>query len=598
MITDLISQAQALLFYSGMGNLNMKSKLRRGIFAAMLLLLTACFDSGVESKSPPIPGENNNGGDPTPTPTPTPGPTPTPTPVPTPTPTPPPTGGTTYYIQPNGGDHTQCTGRSNANYPGAGTNQNCAWKHPFVAFPVGGTSRIAGGDTLWIASGEYQMGFGSPINTGCSSSFPWDCYMAKIPGGSAARPTRILGQTYDSGCTNAPKLWGTERASMVLRIGDSDYIDVACLEITDKASCIEQHCSNGQCPGVISRCERNTYPYGQWAGTGISAKGSTDVKLTDVNVHGLANRGIFAAKISNWEMTRVKINGNGWAGWEGDDSSGDVSNSGYIRFIDSEIAWNGCVENHVSGAYSGCWGQGGAGYGDGLGTNTSSGNWLFERSKIHHNTSDGLDLLYVDATATITVKNSWFEGNGGNQVKTNSTTTIENSVIIGNCGYFSSGHNFLETDNCRALGNAISVGLRNGQTTIIRHNTITSEGDCAILGAGGNNTARLDISNNVVLGQTDWRQSFEKTCGYYGDNSTATVTYSKNVSYNLKGGCFANGICTDPLVANPDIDNFNPRLNAMSPAIDSADMTKTLPIDYEGIARPRGPASDIGAFEK
>ncbi|MEG3192311.1 hypothetical protein SNE32_08355, partial [Lysobacter sp. D1-1-M9] len=51
---------------------------------------------------------------------------------------------TTYHVRADGGDASQCTGRADAPYSGSGSNQACAWKHPFVALPPGGTPRIAG----------------------------------------------------------------------------------------------------------------------------------------------------------------------------------------------------------------------------------------------------------------------------------------------------------------------------------------------------------------------------------------------------------------------------------------------------------------------
>ena len=55
---------------------------------------------------------------------------------------------TTFYVRTDGGDATQCNGRADVPYPGSGTGQNCAWKHPYYALPNSGTPRIAGGDTL------------------------------------------------------------------------------------------------------------------------------------------------------------------------------------------------------------------------------------------------------------------------------------------------------------------------------------------------------------------------------------------------------------------------------------------------------------------
>lgn len=39
----------------------------------------------------------------------------------------------TYYVRPDGGTYDQCTGLVDAAYAGVGTNQPCAWSHPFWA---------------------------------------------------------------------------------------------------------------------------------------------------------------------------------------------------------------------------------------------------------------------------------------------------------------------------------------------------------------------------------------------------------------------------------------------------------------------------------
>lgn len=42
---------------------------------------------------------------------------------------------TTCYVRTDGGSTIQCSGRVDAPYPGGGTNQPCAWDHPFRALP-------------------------------------------------------------------------------------------------------------------------------------------------------------------------------------------------------------------------------------------------------------------------------------------------------------------------------------------------------------------------------------------------------------------------------------------------------------------------------
>ena len=57
------------------------------------------------------------------------------------------------------------------------------------------------------------------------------------------------------------------------------------------------------------------------------------------------------------------------------------------------------------------------GYGDGLGTGATAGNWVFEDSAFLHNTSDGLDLLYARAGSSITLRRVHAEGNAGDEIR-------------------------------------------------------------------------------------------------------------------------------------------------------------------------------------
>jgi hypothetical protein len=110
-----------------------------------------------------------------------------------------------YYVRPDGGNNEQCTGLADGPYSGSGTGQPCAWDHPFRAFPPGGRPRIAGGDTLIVASGSYQMGYGAPGSDGCEQEGSFGCHMPPIPSGSDAdHPTRILGAGWDAGCGDPP----------------------------------------------------------------------------------------------------------------------------------------------------------------------------------------------------------------------------------------------------------------------------------------------------------------------------------------------------------------------------------------------------------
>jgi hypothetical protein len=533
------------------------------------------------------------------------------------------TAATTYYIRTDGGSFLQCTGKVDAKYPGSGSNQACAWHHPFDALPPNTDispptpARIAGGDTVIIEPGSYEMGLNAPgaktTYPGCNPSFSYDCHMQSIPSGTAAQPTRILGQGWDSGCSVKPQLWGSEHSSEVILMQNNANVQISCLEITDHSACIESHFDKNVA------CNRSTPPYGNWASHGIYASNSSNVKLTDLDIHGMANRGILNGKLSNWSLTRVHIVANGWSGWDGDlgcGTAGCSSDSGNMTFQSVEIAWNGCTEQYPTRNIYACWAQTDNGYGDGFGTAQTGGNWTFTDSYFHHNTSDGLDLLYADSTANITVERSRSEGNAGNQMKIAGTSLIENSVIVGNCSYFqgvdyivgnNSNSGNTSGDNCRAYGNAlvVSLGVAPGATNLhstIRYNSITSEGNCLILAINGSPSASVQVQNNLLVGAPFWiPNDGTQSCLFYWDAAWSPVTFTKNFAWKVKPTtCPSGSNCsTDPQVADSSLKDFDPVPLINSPLISAASTSITVPMDYRNLPRP-GAAStgyDIGAVQ-
>lgn len=510
----------------------------------------------------------------------------------------------TYYVRTDGGTAAQCTGKSNAAYGGSGSNQACAWKHPYYALPPNSAARIAGGDTLIIGPGEYMVGWGAPGSADtsgrCYSGGRYDCYLPPVPSGTASTRTRILGAGHDSGCAAPPKLWGTERVRYMINLENSSNVEVGCLELTDKSDCVELHSDS------TVACNRNTAPHGNWAAHGIYSSNSRNVYLHDLDIHGMANRGIMAGGLTDWTLERVKIIGNGWAGWDGDIGSGS-SNSGQIIMRNVEVAWNGCGERWQTRTPWACWAQESAGYGDGLGTGRTGGQWLIEDSQFHHNTSDGLDLLYLDgaASTSVTIRRVRAEGNAGNQLKTSGTALIENSVVVGDCSYFNGRDYMRSGDQCRALGNAVSVELANGQTATLRHNTITGQGDCLILTSGGSSASRAVIQNNALIGALDWRSNLqgntgELACGHYADKSAAAVSFSGNLFWNVKSGqCPSGSICQNPSLTNSSLGStFNALPLAGSPLVDAVAVLADVTTDFFRNARPYGARADIGAVER
>ena len=519
--------------------------------------------------------------------------------------------GTTYYVRLDGGHATQCTGLANAPYPGSGANQPCAWDHPFRALPPSGTPRFSAGDTLVVGAGAYRMGYGAPETAACDAGGAFDCLMPPIPSGpNPANRTRILGAGWDSGCANPPELWGAERPWFIVNLTDASNVEVACLEITDHSGCVEDH------TGGLA-CERDNAPYGDWAAYGLYAEDSSNVYLHDLNIHGLAAGGVHAGRLSDWTVERVRIAGNGSVGWDGDlwDDLGD-SNSGTLTFRHWTVEWNGCGETYPGEQPTGCWGQIAGGYGDGFATGHSGGHWLVEDSIIRYNTSDGLDFLYItEPDSSITIRRTLVEGNAGNQIKNyRGPLVVENSIIVGNCGFFH-GQPFIylddfdgdgnlddSVDNCRALGTALALGLAQGDTVTVTNNTLTSEGDCLVAAECGgtcNGTESARLRNNLFQGQVDFLQPFENTCLIYqetfpSDPFDADYSVIDNVKDDLCPG--AHDTCGLSIgVVNTRTNTFDAHLLPGSPAID-AGLAAAAPLtDFDG--KFRGTQPDIGAYE-
>lgn len=520
----------------------------------------------------------------------------------------------TYHVRPDGGSAEQCTGLADSAYPGSGTAVACAWAHPFWALDDQGEWRISGGDTLVIHNGAYQMGYGAPNTGWCDQDGAFDCTLPPLPSGlSASAPTRMLGAEYDSGCASRPELWGTQRAWQVIDLSGTSHAVVDCLEVTDRSGCVESHGD----PSVS--CQRDTFPFGDWAATGIQAVDSSDVILRNLDIRGLAETGMRAGRLTDWTLENVRIAANGLAGWDGD-VDGDDSNSGAIIFRKVIIEWNGCAETFPGKNRDHCWAQSAGGYGDGLGTGATGGHWLIEDSVFRYNTSDGLDLLYASRAAgvpsSVTVARTFAIGNAGNQIKVGGPSTVVNSVLVGNCGFFD-GQPFAtlmgsgnEGDHCRAAGASFLADLHNNATARVINSTITGHGDvlvstgCEYAACSGSES--LTLVNNIFLGDAEFPDG-QDTTGFLWDPSNLTADrIDHNVIHRVKIDVCpvgAHDLCADPRLLDPSYSSFDGHLQSDSPGVDSG-----LPVggldglipdhDFENNPRPSGNGVDCGAYER
>lgn len=521
--------------------------------------------------------------------------------------------GLTYYIRADGGSADQCTGLADAPYPGSGRDQPCAWNHPFQALQPDGESRINGGDTLFIARGSYQMGYGAPGSEACDEEASYGCHMPPIPSGpDVDHPTRLLGAGWETGCTSPPELWGTGRSWAILNLTDSSNVEIACLEITDHSSCIEHHLhSSGKSPLT---CQRDKLPYGEWASIGLYAEDSDHVQLKDLDIHGLADTGVLAGRLSDWNLDHVNLVGNGWSGWNGD-IDGEDANTGTLTFRNWWVEWNGCGETYPDQLYVGCWGQEAGGYGDGVGTGTTGGHWIIEDSAFLHNTSDGLDLLYTRIPGSvIEIRRTIAAFNDGNQIKvTTGLAVIENTIVISQCGFFHDMPYWNNDDDCRAGGDAMAIALQPRGEVRVVNSTITGEGNCLVIAECAldqvcNGTEKILLRNTLFQGQKVFFNPEEDTCfAWYDDETQNPMPVNPFVvDYSLINGVRfgnvtpcpdAHNLCDLPAgIVNLSIGAFDPHLQAGSPAIDAGTTDGAPSVDFDN--HPRVNSPDIGAYER
>ncbi|MCE0555719.1 hypothetical protein [Motilimonas sp. E26] len=539
-----------------------------------------------------------------------------------------------WYIRPDGGLWGQCDGKSNQAYPGSGLNQACALGSLFELLPPGETPNMQGGDKVWVASGEYRLGrianqVDSHRFSDCDANWPWNCFMAVLPSGTQDKPTRLYGESWRQGCTAPPKLVGVERAKRVINLAAAEFVEVNCFEITDGQACGEfhlhgfadpNHSNHGIYQQQAQACTRvnDPVPQGDWAGTGVYGADAKHILLKNINIHGLANAGVVAPRVTDVRIEQSRIVGNAWVGWEGDGKP-SAKSSGLVHFKHTEIAWNGCIEQ-LDGSYRGCWGQTAGGYGDGLGTGDTGGNWIFEGGSIHHNTSDGLDLLYNN-DGNVTIYGLQAYANAGNQVKVaGEQLLIANSVINGQCNWFENRPELADLTHCRASGVSLSVSFANDNAqAVLVNNYITGLGDGLIsLGSGQRRSQltaenRLALVNNIIMGQPQASTLGDNTFYIYTESDPAQVM-NYDIDYNLVGGDikFSGGFPGCPYGGN-DICNTPTNLELQTGQLSDPNtfigvdqgLTSGMPIlftevpntDMAGNARQRGQGVDLGPRE-
>jgi hypothetical protein len=259
-----------------------------------------------------------------------------------------------------------------------------------------------------------------------------------------------------------------------------------------------------------------------------------------------------------------------------------------------------------------------------MGGSYTSGDWTLNFVESLHNSSDGPDFRYLKAAGTVTITNSHFGGNAGNQLKVSGGWNIKNNVIEADCDFFE-GKSYKESSmtSCQSSGDAIYLGLNSGLANRFYGNSVVNmKGNVAITVAGGfldeagvptdytcGVSDNVDIKNSIftspgrssVLG--GGTSGFVYECPVTDPNcnecESSTQTQTQSNIYGFSSNPSGTGnVFTDSLLSG----TFNGStaavyLSASSPARDIADegATGQASTDINGYAR--GASWDAGALE-
>lgn len=494
----------------------------------------------------------------------------------------------TWYIRTDGGTNAECDGTHDAAQSGAtdsgdaGSVPDCALNHPNWVFPPRGestTTKASASDTVVIKSGSYRVGCQNltdckdatvnlTVNAHCDDAYGYDCYMSDGSESTVGFPDSITiigcstsgcgcstDGAYTTTCSTArPILWGAGRVNQVLNLSDTDGFLVQDIVIEDHASCGEGHATLSCYSAGSDKYQEMSMKDGVLLeGAGITTGGS----FVNVVIKGAYRYGIYGGNVGDITFDNTWLIFNSYGGWNLDTCSNNGTcgvDNGYTIWFknNSKVEWNGCVDdgNTPGTTYAnGCYGQGNGGYGDGIGSSNTSGEWLFEDSSVSWNTQDGPDLLYLNkgtqSGGTFTAKRSRFQGNGGDQLKSDGNAYVEDSYIIDNCIFFKDkSYSDDGFDICRG-GYAITVASNDNSGTPdakYYNNTITCNHD-TMFGAGvsGSCTSNFNIhsKNNLMLGGVDYIGGGIDNCSIFYKDCAATVNFveaNNTCSDNFKEG--------------------------------------------------------------
>jgi len=502
---------------------------------------------------------------------------------------------------------------------------------------------ISGGDTVIVRQNPngYDTGAYAPASTPYATPVncvgnEGECYMPTVPSGTAAQHTRILGENYASCHSDSAKtlLDGTWGASFVFNVKDSQYVDIACFEVTDRAACGGNSFFTNTCHSSMS-----------YAANGIVQSALTsNVNYTDLYIHGLSNGGIYGATGKDIVADHITLSGlpSGGGVIDMDDdtwNSGNMSVAGGFTMTNSLTQFGGCVEQYpITLAYPfiECRDQSTANISpDGLGTAATTGDWDFDHDIWFFNFQDGLDLLH-SGMQSLTVTNSQSIANDGQAYKIGSAAnvTMRNDFAEVNCnrvlyviGDMPASAIVPGVTPCRAEADGIPMSMTDIGAYYFQSNTYVGYNSTPFdLMCDGNydycNHATAAFQDDTVLGYSDplWTVGGGQLPALFYLNNASSANMppltgwsvrDHNNFYNLRTGacpstlnagetCTTNPAFTgqpaSPISAESQLDNYNIVPSTGSPLLGAGTGYTGIPAtDIFGVARPDPPS--IGAAE-
>jgi hypothetical protein len=177
--------------------------------------------------------------------------------------------------------------------------------------------------------------------------------------------------------------------------------------------------------------------------------------------------------------------------------------------------------------------------------------------------------------------------------------------MIGKCntvqGIYIANANNVVTNNIVSGVAAVGIQQWHGATSSTIVNNTTFKNKMGILlgqGDSGTTTGSANnyVANNIVYDNTTYGIIEGGKMG--GNNKYVNNLVTKSGTNMKVKGTVTGTISSDPLfVSYSATGTGNYKLSKSSPAIDRGNATKAPKVDFDGVARPRGAAIDIGAYE-